>query len=67
MKSVSTKFEPYKDKKGEFRWRQIHRNGNIIAESGESYKRMASLLKSLKNNIARIKKNDFLILPYKKK
>lgn len=67
MKSVSSKFEPYKDKKGEFRWRQIHRNGNIIAESGEGYKRMASLLKSLKNNIARIKKNDFLILQYKKK
>lgn len=66
MKSTNTKFEVYKDKKAEFRWRQIHRNGNIIAESGESYKRQSSLLKSLNNNIARIKKNDYIIIPYKK-
>lgn len=66
MKNPNTSFETYKDKKGEFRWRQIHRNGNIIAVSGEGYKRRSSLLKSLNNNISRIKKNDFIILPYKK-
>lgn len=31
------KLQPYKDKAGEFRWRRIAANGNIIAESGEGY------------------------------
>ena len=33
------KFEIYKDAKGEFRWTLFSRNGKIIADSGEGYKR----------------------------
>ena len=30
-------FEVYRDKAGEWRWRLIHENGNILADSGEGY------------------------------
>lgn len=33
------KFEIYKDRKKEWRWRLKARNGKIIAVSGEGYKR----------------------------
>jgi len=31
--------EFYKDKKGEWRWRVVAKNGKIVADSGEGYKR----------------------------
>jgi amphi-Trp domain-containing protein len=31
------RFQVYKDRAGEWRWRLVHRNGNIIATSGEGY------------------------------
>lgn len=31
--------EYYRDKKFEWRWRLRHRNGRIMADSGEGYKR----------------------------
>jgi uncharacterized protein YegP (UPF0339 family) len=34
---MGAKFEIYKDNKGEFRWRLVHTNGQIIANSGEGY------------------------------
>jgi uncharacterized protein YegP (UPF0339 family) len=30
-------FEVYEDNAGEYRWRLVHQNGNIIADSGEGY------------------------------
>jgi uncharacterized protein YegP (UPF0339 family) len=30
-------FELYEDNAGEYRWRLVHDNGNIIADSGEGY------------------------------
>jgi uncharacterized protein YegP (UPF0339 family) len=30
-------FELYEDDEGKYRWRLVHRNGNIIADSGEGY------------------------------
>jgi len=33
----STKFEIYKDGKGEFRWRLVSRNGESVAVGGEGY------------------------------
>lgn len=33
------RFELYEDSAGEYRWRLRHRNGNVIADSGESYTR----------------------------
>ena len=32
-----TKFQLYKDRKGEYRWRLRARNGEIIADSNEGY------------------------------
>ncbi|MFQ3318136.1 MAG: hypothetical protein ACI8UR_000648 [Natronomonas sp.] len=30
-------FELYEDDAGDYRWRLVHDNGNIIADSGEGY------------------------------
>jgi uncharacterized protein YegP (UPF0339 family) len=30
-------FEVYRDKGGKYRWRLLHRNGNILADSGQGY------------------------------
>jgi uncharacterized protein YegP (UPF0339 family) len=35
--STAARFEIYKDKKGEFRWRLVAPNREIIADGGESY------------------------------
>jgi uncharacterized protein len=43
------KFEVYKDKKGEHRWRLRHGNGNILATSSEGYASKASALKCIEN------------------
>jgi uncharacterized protein YegP (UPF0339 family) len=34
---MAAKFEIYKGKIGDFRWRLTHTNGQIIATSGEGY------------------------------
>ncbi|MBP1922544.1 uncharacterized protein YegP (UPF0339 family) [Halorubrum alkaliphilum] len=36
-RSAPATFELYEDNGGEYRWRLRHRNGNIIADSGEGY------------------------------
>lgn len=46
------KFEIYKDKRGEFRWRLLADNNQIIA-SGEGYKSKSGC----KNGIESVKKN----------
>ncbi|ADB59460.1 protein of unknown function DUF1508 [Haloterrigena turkmenica DSM 5511] len=33
----TSRFEVYEDRGGEWRWRLVHWNGNIIADSGEGY------------------------------
>jgi uncharacterized protein len=43
------KFEVYKDKKDEHRWRLRHGNGNILATSSEGYKAKASLMKCIEH------------------
>ena len=42
------KYQVYKDKSKQFRWRLIAKNGKIIAESGEAYKRWQGCMKGLK-------------------
>ncbi|SDY47016.1 HVO_2922 family protein [Halobellus clavatus] len=37
LRSSSARFEVYEDAGGEYRWRLRHRNGNLIASSGEGY------------------------------
>jgi uncharacterized protein len=47
--SDEMKFEVYKDRKGEHRWRLRHGNGNILATSSEGYAAKASALKCIDN------------------
>jgi uncharacterized protein YegP (UPF0339 family) len=50
--AVNPKFEVYKDKKGEFRFRLKAKNGQVIA-TGEGYSKVDSCL----NGVASVKKN----------
>ena len=50
---MAAKFEIYKDAKGEFRWRLIASNGQMIANGGEGYKAKDSA----KAGIESVKKN----------
>ena len=56
---MAAKFEIYKDKSkitgksGEFRWRLIHTNGQVIANSGEGYKAKTNAI----NGINSVKEN----------
>lgn len=54
------KFEVYEDMNSELRWR-VKRNGRIIAEASEGYKRKSTMLKSLKHLIAGIQENSFML------
>jgi uncharacterized protein YegP (UPF0339 family) len=47
------KFELYKDKAGEYRWRLRHQNTNIIADSGQGYNEKADAI----NGIESVKTN----------
>lgn len=42
MSNSQDRWEVYKDKRGEFRWRRVARNGKIVGKSTESYKARAS-------------------------
>lgn len=43
------RFEVYRDRSGEWRWRLVHRNGNIIADGGEGYSSKQSAIKGLRS------------------
>lgn len=48
-------FELYRDTEGAFRWRLVHDNGNIIADSGEGYatkQKAKQGIQSVKENAA---------------
>jgi uncharacterized protein YegP (UPF0339 family) len=48
-----SKFEVYKDKSGQYRWRLVASNGRTIAESGEGYSSKEACL----DGIESVKKN----------
>lgn len=50
---MAATFELYVDKAGEYRWRLVHQNGNIIADSGEGYTQKAGC----ENGIQSVKEN----------
>lgn len=55
MPSKST-FEVFQDNAGEWRWRLVASNGNIIADSGEGYRSKQGVrrgIKSVKENAPR--------------
>lgn len=43
------RFEVFRDRAGEWRWRLRHRNGNVIAVSGEGYTRKHNARKGLRS------------------
>ncbi|KAB1196060.1 MULTISPECIES: HVO_2922 family protein [Haloferax] len=48
------RFEVYTDAHGEYRWRLVHDNGNILADSGEGYaskQKAKQGIESLKRNV----------------
>ena len=50
---MASNFEVYKDNIGEFRWKLIHTNGQVIASSGEGYTTKVNAIggiKSVKGN-----------------
>ncbi len=46
------KLHVYRDDAGEWRWRLKARNGRILADSGESYKRRATCLRIARTVVA---------------
>lgn len=43
------RFEVFRDQADEWRWRMVHRNGNVIATGGEGYTRKHNAVKGLKS------------------
>lgn len=46
---MSSRFEVYRDEAGEWRWRLVHSNGNILADSGEGYVRKRDALNGVES------------------
>lgn len=53
------KFHVYKDKAGEWRWKLKARNGRVVADSGEGYKRKAAAIKTLTSIIESINSDEY--------
>jgi uncharacterized protein len=45
-------YEIYKDEAKEWRWRLVGKNGKVISDSAEGFKRRAGLLNNIKANRA---------------
>lgn len=45
---AKTKFEVYKDKKGEYRWRLLAQNGEPVATGGEGYAERRGVMNAVK-------------------
>lgn len=43
------RFEVYRDRASEWRWRLVHRNGNIIADGGEGYSSKRNAIRGLRS------------------
>lgn len=55
------KITVYRDGRKEWRWRARTRNGRIVAEGGEGYKRRAALLSSLRSFMKVIRAQETVI------
>jgi uncharacterized protein YegP (UPF0339 family) len=40
-------FQVYRDRKGEYRWRLLARNGRIVADSGEGYETKRGVVRAI--------------------
>ena len=54
-----TGFEVYRDAADEWRWRLVHRNGNILADSGEGYSRRNDANRAVDRIRERVDELDF--------
>jgi len=54
-------FKLYKDRRGEWRWRLLSRNGRIVATSGEGYKRRGAALKMIRWILEGGASDDFVV------
>jgi uncharacterized protein YegP (UPF0339 family) len=52
-------FEIYRDVAGEWRWRLVHRNGNILADSGQGYSRRRNARRAVDSVRDRVTDADF--------
>jgi uncharacterized protein YegP (UPF0339 family) len=62
MRLKPAAFELYRDKADEYRWRLLHKNGNILADSGEGYasrQKARQGLDSVRSNVGDDAKADF--------
>ena len=50
---MAATFEVFEDRAGQYRWRLVHTNGNIIADSGEGY----ATRQKAEQGIASVKQN----------
>lgn len=56
-------FVVYKDKKKEWRWQLKHHNKNVMADSGEGYKRKGACVRAIVNIAKAISQAKVLFLP----
>lgn len=61
-KSASTKFEVYRDAIGEYRWTASARNGRVIADSAESYKRKVECIRAVRRLVEGIVLGGFVVV-----
>lgn len=57
---AKVRIEIYNDGQKKKRWRIVHSNGRILAESGEGYSRLKSLTTALENLIETVKERNFV-------
>ena len=48
-KKSTIDLQVYKDKSKEYRWRIVHKNGKVLADSGEGYARRRNCVNALRN------------------
>lgn len=61
MKHPTYTIDFYRDKKKQWRARIVHKNGRIILETSESYKRRIDVVKSTDNLLEAVKISDYEI------
>ena len=61
-KKKAIKFNIYRDKTGQYRWQAIHRNGRILADSGEAYTRLRRCESSVKKFVGYIESKEYTIV-----
>lgn len=60
------KLQVYKDGSFEWRWRLIHTNGNVLADSGEGYNSKANALRAARRVGVNISKAKSDVVPTKR-